>query len=253
MIEVEKTELAYRKIEKSILNGSVPPGSPLRVATLAKTLKLSATPVREALAMLEEKRLVVPGTSCGWRVAPVSFDELVDLEDARLLIEQRLLEESIEIGGLDWEGNVIAAHHKLLRTPHPIGVEGIEARERWVEVHDGFHFALIAEGKSAWLKSFHQTTFLQLQRHHQALLFHPSVINPRASSKHTEVTVDLLHKALAHEHHTLLMQASLDRDQKAAATLLSDHVRITLSIYQSMLENRAGQTLNIHLGERKRA
>jgi DNA-binding GntR family transcriptional regulator len=54
MRAVEKTESAFEAIQRLILNGSIPPGAPLRVATLSKALNISATPVREALARLEE-------------------------------------------------------------------------------------------------------------------------------------------------------------------------------------------------------
>ena len=236
MRAVEKTENAFEAIERLILNGSTPPGAPLRVATLSKSLNISATPVREALARLEEKRLAVAGENCGWRVAPVSLAELKDLEDARLSIEERLLEDSITHGDIEWESNLIAAHHRLMRTPQPIGSDTIEDRERWASVHDGFHKGLLAAGRSSWLKKFHDTTLLQLNRHHQALLFHPAGINPKGPVNHSSETLEALQRALAPEHHSLLMQAALDRDQKTAKRLLREHVEIALASYKSILE-----------------
>jgi DNA-binding GntR family transcriptional regulator len=236
MRAVEKTDSAFEAIERLILNGSTPPGAPLRVAALSKALNVSATPVREALARLEEKRLAVPGANCGWRVAPVSLAELEDLEDARLSIEERLLEDSISHGGIDWESNLIAAHHRLMRTPQPIGFEHVEDGELWAVAHDGFHKGLLAAGQSSWLKSFHDTTLLQLHRHHQALLFHPRVINPDGPDRHSSETLEALQRALAPEHHGLLMQAALDRDEKAAKHLLREHVEIALASYKSVLE-----------------
>ena len=235
MKTVGKTESAYEVLKRAILNGTHAPGAPLRVAALSKAYGFSATPLREALSRLEEKQLVVASPNCGWRVAPVSFDELEDLEFARLSIEEKLLHDSIAQGGLDWEGEVIAAHHRLMRTPQPIGREAVEDRERWIEAHDGFHLRLISAGKSTWLKSFHATTLEQLQRHHQALLFHPGSINPNRAGRHAEETLELLHRALAHEHHSKLMQASLDRDQDAARSLLREHVQITMSVYRSVM------------------
>ncbi len=230
-----KTEGAYEVLKRSILNGTHAPGAPLRVSALSKAHGISATPLREALSRLEEKQFVVASPNCGWRVAPVSFDELSDLEDARLSLEQHLLQESIIHGGMEWESDLVAAHHRLKHTPQPIGRDAIADRECWIEAHDSFHLRLISAGRSTWLKSFHAVTLEQLQRHHQALLFHPNAINPDREGWHSEKTLDLLRLALAHEHHTKLMQASLDRDQTAARALLNEHVQITMSIYRSVV------------------
>lgn len=230
-----KTVSAYEVLKQSILNGAFAPAAPLRVAALSKLYGISATPLREALSRLEENKLVVASPNCGWRVAPVSFDELNDLEDARLSLEQHLLQESILYGRMEWEADLVAAHHRLSHTPQPIDREALADRERWMEAHDTFHVKLIAAGRSTWLKSFHAVTLEQLQRHHQALLFHPDSINPHREGRHSEETIDLLHVALAHEHHTKLMQAALDRDQTAARDLLIEHVQITMSIYRSVM------------------
>ena len=157
-----------------------------------------------------------------------------DLENARLSLEQQLLRESIAHGGMEWESDLVAAHHRLMHTPHPIGREALADRELWTDAHDGFHVRLIAAGRSDWLKSFHAVTLEQLQRHHHALLFHPASINPAQRNQHSQETLDLLRQALAHDHHTQLMQAALYRDPKAAAALLDEHVQITMSIYRSM-------------------
>ncbi|AXC50570.1 GntR family transcriptional regulator [Paracoccus suum] len=235
-----KTDSAYDVLRRSILNGTHAPGAPLRVAALAKAHGISATPLREALSRLEEKQLVVASPNCGWRVAAVSFEELSDLETARLSLEQQLLRESIIHGGMEWESDLVAAHHRLMHTPQPIGREAVADRERWIDAHDSFHMRLIAAGLSAWLRSFYAVTLEQLQRHHQALLFHPDSINPDREGRHSDDTLDLLHAALSHEHHTKLMQAALDRDQDAASALLDEHVQITMSIYRSVVNRGDG-------------
>lgn len=235
MKNANRAESAYEMLRRSILNGTHAPGAPLRVATLSKSIGISATPVREALSRLEEKQLVVASPNCGWRVAPVSLEDLNDLEDARLSLEQRLLQDSIAHGGMEWETNLVAAHHRLMHTPQPIGRGAVADRELWANAHDGFHAKLIAAGRSTWLKSFHAVTLEQLQRHHHALLFHPGSINPARQDQHSEETLDLLRQALAHDHHTKLMEAALDRDQKTAGELLSEHVQITMSVYRSVV------------------
>jgi len=236
MKSLAKSDSAVDLLRRSILNGTYAPGSPLRVAALSAEYGISATPIREALSRLEEKNLVIASPNCGWRVAPVSLAELEDLEDARLAIEEKLLEDSIELGGVEWESQLIAAHHRLMRTSQPIGTDSVEVRESWINSHDAFHMALLSAGRSSWLKAFHATTLEQLQRHHQALLFHPGTINPERTNEHSRQTLDLLREALALEHHTELMQAAIDRDPKASKQILRDHIQITLKIYSSVLD-----------------
>ncbi len=54
-----KTESAFERIRLAILAGELAPGMPLRMSQLSKHYEISATPLREALSRLEEKRLVV--------------------------------------------------------------------------------------------------------------------------------------------------------------------------------------------------
>ncbi len=232
-----KTESAFERIRLAILAGELAPGMPLRMSQLSKHYEISATPLREALSRLEEKRLVVAEPNKGWRVAPVSFEELEDLEFARLTIEESLMRDAIAHGDVDWEATIVASHHRLQNGEPPIDKHDIQTRLNWIEVHDGFHNALLSAGSSSWLKRFYAETNEQLQRHHQALLFHPDVINPDGPGLHSEQTISLLREALAISQHTILMQAVLDRDADKSIELLRQHVEITMTVYQSISED----------------
>lgn len=237
-----KTGNAFTMVRRDILNGVHAPGAPLRVAALSRRYAVSATPLREALSRLEEKRLVVAHPNRGWRVAPVSLAELEDLEAARLAVEGSLLRDAIDHGGLDWEADIVAAHHRLMHTPPPIGRSELDLREAWIAAHDAFHMALLAAGRSSWLKTFYDEATEQLQRHHQALLFHPRTINPDGPETHSGETLELLREALSLPQHTTLMAAVLDRDAEEASRLLRRHVEITISVYRSIAagERRSG-------------
>lgn len=230
-----KTDTAFEMLRRDILNGTHPPGRPLRIAALSASYGVSATPLREALSRLEEKQLVTASANRGWRVAPVSLAELEDLEFARLTMETSLLEDAILRGDLDWESAIVAAHHRLTQVPSPIGTDDTGIREGWIAAHDSFHMALLAGGRSSWLKSFYAQTCEQLQRHHQALLFHPRIINPQGPPVHAPQTRALLNEALSIPAHTRLMQAALDRDREAARAAVRAHVEITLNVYRSVI------------------
>jgi DNA-binding GntR family transcriptional regulator len=71
-----------------LMNHALEPGARLNIDTVARTLGVSPTPVREALARLEAEGLVVKEPRRSYTVAP-----LIGLEDLRALIEFRLLVE----------------------------------------------------------------------------------------------------------------------------------------------------------------
>jgi DNA-binding GntR family transcriptional regulator len=71
-----------------LMNHTLGPGSRLNIDALAKTLGVSPTPVREALARIEAEGLIVKGPTRGYLVAPlISLEDLHSLIDLRLLIE----------------------------------------------------------------------------------------------------------------------------------------------------------------------
>lgn len=78
----------YDELMISLVDGSTVPGATLNIDALAREMEVSQTPIREALARLESTGLVVRTALKGYRVAPLfSIDELVQVMDARLVIE----------------------------------------------------------------------------------------------------------------------------------------------------------------------
>lgn len=234
-----KSSEAYELLRAAILTGANAPGEPLRLTALSAQYGISATPLREALSRLEANRFVTATANKGWRVAPVSLEELEDLEAARLSIETSLLADSIHRGDLVWESRVVAAHYRLTNTQVPIGSGSITVRQAWIDAHDAFHQALLEAARSSWLKSFYVQTTDQLQRHHQALLFHPRAINPAGRQTHSPEVVELLATALSLPAHTRLMKVTLARDVSTAIAMLTEHVEITLSVYRTIAKAAA--------------
>ena len=71
-----------------LMNHTLAPRSRLNIEVLAKTLGVSPTPVREALARVEAEGLIIKEPHRGYLVAPlISLDNLHSLIDFRLMIE----------------------------------------------------------------------------------------------------------------------------------------------------------------------
>jgi DNA-binding GntR family transcriptional regulator len=66
---------AHRRIRQAILEGDLAPGTRLRPDELARQLRLSRMPIREALARLRDEGLVEMRPRSGTRVTPVRLDD----------------------------------------------------------------------------------------------------------------------------------------------------------------------------------
>src|SRR5436305_925757 len=106
-------ELAYRRIRADILFGRLAPGRKLKLDRLRHEYATSVSTLRETLSRLSSERLVIAEGQRGFEVAPVSAKNLKEIAALRQLLEGRALEQSFEQGDLEWEGRVVAAHHKL--------------------------------------------------------------------------------------------------------------------------------------------
>ncbi|HEY1704538.1 MAG TPA: GntR family transcriptional regulator [Trebonia sp.] len=84
---VTKTDLAYRQIRQKILEGDLPPEMSLDQEALAQSLRLSTTPVREALRRLEAERLVVSRAHRETMIAPLSPDTAEEVFAVRLSLD----------------------------------------------------------------------------------------------------------------------------------------------------------------------
>jgi DNA-binding GntR family transcriptional regulator len=84
-------EEVYSRLYEQLMTHSIEPGSRLSVDGLSRTLSVSQTPIREALARLEAQGLVIKTHLVGYRVAePMARDRVDQIYELRLLTEPRL-------------------------------------------------------------------------------------------------------------------------------------------------------------------
>jgi DNA-binding GntR family transcriptional regulator len=81
------SEAAHQAIRTNIITGVLAPGSKLVVAGLAEALKLSATPINEALAGLEREGLVTYSPHRGYFVRTVTHDDIEETYSVREAFE----------------------------------------------------------------------------------------------------------------------------------------------------------------------
>jgi DNA-binding GntR family transcriptional regulator len=86
----------YRALRREIGRLTLAPGQRLRLEELAERFQVSLTPVRHALRRLESEGLVVSARRRGARVAPLSVEELEEIQALRLGLETFLARHGAE-------------------------------------------------------------------------------------------------------------------------------------------------------------
>lgn len=81
------TDVAYEYIRRRILQGGYPPGHALRTEALALEVKVSRTPIRDALRKLEADGLVTIRPHLGATVKKMDLKEFREMSDLRLALE----------------------------------------------------------------------------------------------------------------------------------------------------------------------
>jgi len=86
---------AYDSLKKSIVDGVYRPGERLRALRVAQELKISRTPVKEALVRLEQEGLIQRDQGSGFIVRGLSVSEILDLYRVREVLEIETAREAL--------------------------------------------------------------------------------------------------------------------------------------------------------------
>lgn len=139
-----RVEQLYAELRADILAGRLRPAARLQFTALSERYGASMGVAREALARLAAEGLVEAVPRHGFRVVPISATDLHHLTEARVAIESLVLRESVARGGIEWESRVLAAHHRMARTPHTEPDDPERISEQWAAAHRDYHAALLS-------------------------------------------------------------------------------------------------------------
>lgn len=90
------TDWVYEELKNAIVGLRLPPGDPLREATLAEGLGVSKTPIREAITRLEQEGLVETTSFKGAVVTGYSRQDLLEIYELRELLEKTAARSAAE-------------------------------------------------------------------------------------------------------------------------------------------------------------
>lgn len=194
----------YQAIRRDIIFGQLDAGARLRLERMKADYGASVSTIREALSRLVTEGLVDATGQRGFSVATMSDAELREIADLRILVESHALGLSIQAGDTEWEGAIVAAHHKLSRMEERMAKGDMSVRETWKQYDWEFHQALILACGSSALMEVHGTVFDKYLRYQMRRLTYRG--------------------ATAANEHRALLGAALDRDVARAQAILRKHI-----------------------------
>ena len=194
----------YQNIKRDIIFGHLAPGAKLKLDGLRNRYAASMSTLRETLNRLASEGFVDAQDQRGFFVRPVSRDDLIEVANLRVLLECHALRLSVANGDTDWEGNLVAAHHKLHLMEQKMLVGDQSQKEDWKRYDWGFHLALIEACGSQNLLSLHAVLYDKYLRYQMLVLTYRG--------------------AVAVAEHQDIFDAAINRDPKAASAALRDHI-----------------------------
>ena len=96
-----KKTIVYESLKRRIITNALKPGDPLNEGVISKELKISKTPVREALQQLDKEGLIenIPGK--GAFVSRFSFQDIRELFEIREILECEVIKRVATRGDLN--------------------------------------------------------------------------------------------------------------------------------------------------------
>lgn len=204
------TEMIVERLATDIVDGSILPGTKLKFSELRARYSVGLSPIREALFSLASQGFVEASSRRGFRVAQVSYEDLADLIDVRIMVELAALRQAIALGRNEWEDEIVSSFARLKRA-----IDRAEGGQDWghTEInatHKQFHLSLTAASTSRRLRSLQRIYYDQASRYRYLM---------QRSLGDLKEFLDV---------HEQLMTSVLARDTETAVAQLADHLKLTL-------------------------
>lgn len=230
-----QTNALHQQLRADILSLALTPDAPLRLPKLAERYGAGLTPLRECLNRLSGEKLVVTEHNKGFRVAPVSLQDLLDLEHARSAIEGALFADAILHGDDAWEAGVVGQFRNLAKSPFPSVMQSPEELAHWTRRHAAFHDALLAAAPSRWMHQFRGELAAQLLRYQRFIANGLRDLATAEAHKAVSATA-ALSRAMETAAHIDLRDTALDRDAARAAEVIAEHSNLSIRAFEQLTE-----------------
>ncbi|MBV9522043.1 MAG: FCD domain-containing protein [Alphaproteobacteria bacterium] len=210
--------MVREKVRSEILSGALEPNSRLRIRWLSERYSVGASPIREALSRLAPEGLITIEENRGFKVAPLSLAELIEVTQMRQILEVEAFRRAIRLGDDAWEAQIVASFHqlkKLLLNPLP---DPRMSRLQWEVRHRNFHIALVAACGNRQLLQAADRLYEHLGRYRSILQVN-DLPPDRLIALHGE-----------------LIDVALARDGERGCAMLADHFEVNVEQIESSVQ-----------------
>jgi DNA-binding GntR family transcriptional regulator len=219
------TKSVYEQLRTDVLSGKLRPGEKLGAEALRNRFSTGSSPVREALNRLLSEGFVALEEQKGFRVAPVSRQELSELVTARGWIDGAAVSESVRRFDPGWEEKLVLALHRLAKTSRRQS-EHVRNPE-WEARHKAFHIALVGGCGSRWIIRISEQLF-------------------DAAERYRLLAADFVSERNELAEHRAIVDACFERNAEKAIDLLKAHYGQTFEvIVNSIAAPKHGRKLDI--------
>lgn len=204
MVRTTARERVYKTLQQWIVNGTLLPEERLNDVDLAKYFSVSRTPVREALQMLAEQKLVTMVPSSGTFVAPI------DLKDMAYVYELLggLQAYAIELGIDRVTSEQLDAMHRINETFYKYNQQGDV--QKTMDADWAFHHCIAELSENHYLITYTEQLMLQANRNERH--FFKTYVHPQQS----------------YEAHERILTALREHDLESAKIQAQENWQISL-------------------------
>ena len=195
------SDIATDSIRNAIIRGDFKMGQSVTEAALSEALKISKTPVREALSKLESEGLVFSEKNKGYRIFSLTKDEYVELSELRFSLEAQALRYGF------------VRNYSLL----------IKELKDLVEKMEGYLEASDREIYQTFDNDFHHVFFKACGNNAISKLYdkHQSVI---VATRLRNLRKEKITKHVSFDQHKVILELLEDNDLDAAIKILEGHI-----------------------------
>ncbi|MDD1794989.1 GntR family transcriptional regulator [Enterovibrio makurazakiensis] len=197
----------YETLRTDLLRGDFKPGSRLRMESLKTRYGSGVNLLRECLTRLASDGLVIAEGQKGFHVASFSPKKMEELTRLRILLEADGAEQSFVNGDMEWESNLVAAHHKLEHVESKMRDNIVDNFVMWHRCDYEFHAALIGACNSELHMHYHRQIYDQFRQF--------VMMELRTNGFRGTHIID---------EHQIILEAALNRDLSACVSALEAHL-----------------------------
>lgn len=204
-------QTAYESLRNDIVSGVLKPGQKLKLNELRGRYGASVNTLRETLMRLVSDGFVAFEDQKGFRVNPVSKNDLDELVELRVTLETLGLRKSManSASSMDWKSRLLSAHYRLSCMERLMMEDETAHAQEWEKADREFHMAIVSNCGSTQLMRYHASV-IELFMRYQVLALPKRPFRGQAGIDDHQALLDLIMKD----------------DLEGAEALLTEHINL---------------------------